>query len=130
MYESDDYPRDWLPITIPHNADGSQDYICMEGYYTSESRHCLKCPPGCARCSQPNMCLECTFSFELVNGPEFSYCFPKCLEGQYRQTEYSETKDLYRNDLGLKGNYVRPALMPHQMMQTCKPCPENCAECY
>jgi hypothetical protein len=50
MYESDYYPTDWLPVTYPDTVDADDDIICNEGFFESETRKCLRCPPGCLRC--------------------------------------------------------------------------------
>lgn len=84
---------DWLPITV-QQTDGDDDILCWDGYFLNEARTCVKCPPGCTRCSKPNACLECTHNFEMVNGDGFSYCFLKCLNGQYRITTYNNIDSL------------------------------------
>jgi len=129
MYESDYYPTDWLPITVPEHVEADEDIVCVEGYFVSETRQCLRCPPGCIRCSEAKICLDCTHNFELVFGDQFSYCFPKCFEGQYRFTEYSSAQALM-TQFDIEVTEPKYAIMPKEMMQTCLVCPEQCAECY
>ena len=133
IYETTLNQNDWIPITnIPATVEGDEDVICPNGYFKNDARKCYKCPPGCSHCTKPHQCLECSHSFELVSGDGFSHCFMGCLHGQFRVTEYSNQKELLDSftDDGLSRAGFQAAIPPHEMLETCQKCPENCTECY
>jgi len=58
---------------------------------------CLQCPEGCTTCSEPDLCAACIPNFDLVSGPGFAYCFPKCLSGTYRLKSYLSEQNFLKD---------------------------------
>lgn len=89
------YDDDWKE----EEQNGNNSQGCPKGTYLKNKNNdhwgqnehhteCLKCPEGCKDCTAPDQCEVCDNAFDTVTGPGFTYCFPKCLSGNYRQTDF------------------------------------------
>jgi hypothetical protein len=92
---------------------GDEDKVCEDGYFlNSANNFCLKCPAGCEACNEVNQCYECSSNFEIVRGPSFSYCYPKCFNSMYRPTYFTRDSDMLANFMLNVFGDIPPAISP------------------